>query len=106
MKYDFVVNSTKAFVSEKDKVPTIHFLDTVMEIKCSFRIDRPEYVNSFEGEKKVEDELDKEWIVSCLSEKSEEFPEYTVYELAKGLWNLNIAIQVPKMEMLSYLELK
>ena len=106
MKYDFVVNSTKAFVSEKDKVPTIHFLDTVMEIKCSFRIDRPEYVNSFDGEKKVEDELDKEWIVNCLSEKSKEFPEYTVYELAKGLWNLNSDIKVPKMEMPNYLELK
>ena len=106
MKYDFVVNSTKAFVSEKDKVPTIHFLDTVMEIKCSFRIDRPEYVNSFEGEKKVEDELDKEWIVERLSEKSEEFPEYTVYELAKGLWNLNSDIKVSKMEMPNYLELK
>lgn len=48
----FVVNITKAFVSEKDKVPTIHFLDTVMEIKCSFIIDKPEYVNSFEDEKK------------------------------------------------------
>ena len=29
MKYNFVVNSTKAFVSEKDKIPKIHFLDTI-----------------------------------------------------------------------------
>jgi hypothetical protein len=50
--------------------------------------------------------LDKEWIVECLSEKSEEFPEYTVYELAKGLWNLNSDIKVPKMEMPNYLKLK
>ena len=47
---EFNINSTHVFYSKEDKFPTIHFWADVIGFKCSFRIDRAEYVNYLEGE--------------------------------------------------------
>ena len=106
MSKEFTVDTLKIFVTQKDKVPTIHFAEELMGIKCSFRIDKIEYVNSFEDEKKVNDEADLEFIVSILGSKNYDFPEISTYELARRTWNLNNKIKIPWMEMPNYMELK
>ena len=101
----FEINSTNVFVSEKDNIPTIHFQDELLKFNCSFRIDKIEYVNSFEGEKELTDPDDAKYIYSALKEKSSEFP-FSVYELARRMWNLNHPnCRVKKMKMPDYRKL-
>lgn len=91
------------FYDTNDKVPTIHFVCKMEDISCSFRLDKPEWVNNLKDEKPT-DKLDliQEW----LQEKDEEFPEISHYELARRLCNLNCDWGLPKMDIPNYLEMK
>ena len=103
---EFEINSTHLFYSKEDKVPTIHFLEDVMGFSCSFRIDKPEYVNNLKEEKPLNDPLDLEFIIDFLKEKDSEFPEISRFELARRIWNINhYDLEVPKIEIPNYLEL-
>lgn len=96
---EFNINSTQVLYSKEDKFPTIHFWEDVMGFKCSFRIDKEEYVNNFEGEKPLTDSLDLEFISDYFKENDSEFPELNRFELARRIWNINhIDNEVPKIE--------
>ena len=100
---EFIINSTHLFYSKEDKVPTIHFCEDVMGFKCSFRIDKAEYVNNLEGEKPLTDPLDLEFVLDYFKENDSEFPELNRFELARRIWNINhIDNEVPKIEMPNY----
>lgn len=95
---------SKFFFSKKDKIPTGHMIDELMEICCSFRLDKAEWVNNIEGEKPYED---LEFINDFLKGKDCEFPELTRYELARRIWNINHEeMEIPKMDIPNYLEMK
>lgn len=98
----FEPDSTHIFYLKEDKVPTIHFWEDIMGFKCSLRIDKPEYVNNLEGEAELTDEADMDFIISFLKSKSIEFPEISIYELARRSWNLNSKNTIEYMEMPDY----
>ena len=100
---EFIINGPHCFYSKKDEFPTIHFTDENLEICCSFRLDKAEWVNNLEGEKKTKD-LD--YICNYLKGKDSEFPELLRYELARRIWNINNEEKpIPKMDMPNYLEM-
>ena len=100
---EFIINSTHLFYSKEDKAPTIHFWEDVMGFKCSFRIDKAEYVNNLENEKPLTDPLDLEFVLDYFKENDSEFPELNRFELARRIWNINhIDNEVPKIEMSNY----
>lgn len=96
------IDNTRFYCLDSDKIPTIHYSSE--DVKCSFRIDKPEWVNSLEGEKKLSVK-EVEEIIERLKEDMEfcEFPGNTQYDLCRKIWNLNHwDMEVPKMEMPDY----
>jgi len=93
----------KAYILKEDKEPIIHFFGSkVIKLNCSVYLNRAEWANNLDGEKNYDD---TEFIFAFLSGKEPEFPEFSRYELARRLWNLNHKSSLEKMEMPNYLRL-
>ena len=100
---EFKLEPIKLFYSKKDKVPTIHFECKFMKLKCSIRIDKPEWVNNLLFEKPYDD---LEFIVDYLNEKDSEFKDLTHFELARKIWNINHDNKkIPEIKMPDYFSL-
>ena len=93
----------KAYILKEDKEPIIHFFGSkVIRLNCSVYLDKPKWANNLEGEK-VYDDI--EFLYDFLSEKEPEFPEFSRYELARRLWNINHETSLPKMDIPDYMKL-
>ena len=103
MEFDTTI---RFYLMGEDKEPIIHLKSWFGD--CSFRIDKPLWVNNVEGEKN----LDKEnllflfyHLIELLEE--EEFPNEVQYDFARKIWNLNHPDKkVPKISMPDYLNMK